>query len=116
MAQASPIREIRLGYPEIKSPESFPARGKKKRQGPVAPAHGVGYSGLMALNADRRRDWHPGGGSCNMCQFSVLHGKYPTRVDTTHYLVYIELNVKLDYLQPKRRSTASISANASRGN
>jgi len=44
--------------------------GQKKRRGPVAPAYGVGYSGLIASNADRRRDWHPGGGR-DMWQFSV---------------------------------------------
>jgi hypothetical protein len=61
-----------------KKPRTVSGRGKKKRQGPDSPALGVGYSGLIVLNAaDRRRDWHPGGGSCDMCQFFIFHQTDP---------------------------------------
>jgi len=71
--QTSPIREFCSAPPGIKKPRTVSGRGKKKRHGPVAPAHGVGYSGIIVLiAADRRRDWHPGGGGRAINQAFIL--------------------------------------------
>ena len=67
---AEDMQDLKTGK---KKPRTVSGRGKKKRHGPVAPARGVGYSSLIVLNAaDRRRDWHPGGGSRDMNQAFVL--------------------------------------------
>ena len=60
--------------PGNKKPRAVSGRGIKKSHGPVAPAHGFGYSSWIVLKAaDRRRDWHPGGGSSVMRHLSELH-------------------------------------------